>query len=778
MPRVSISDSGRMISADRDQYNVEIGTYSVNYANSSGVSARGEHTGPDSVRVPLAAASLSPIRDRHELRRRLIPTIQHGDASDVAVVVHGMGGCGKTAIARVLFDEVVGQHGIVGLWVSAATGPSFRDGMLGVAQDRGASQDEVDAARERRRPAADLVWHYLEGSAQPWLLVLDNADDPAVLSDEVWLRPTRRGTVLVTTRNGNAPLWARASRHHLDVLDLSDAVHVLLDLDVPSHDTAKVEDLAHALGCHPLALVLAGTYLGRRLLDPVTVDEFIERLRRDPNTTLDEAADPAERDLRRLISSTWQISLDALADRGILEAATLIRLLSCFSSDPLPIGVLHPARLDETELVEADPALVGARAESALQGLVSQSMVSVLEVPGDVGRSAVRCVKTHALLLDTVAARIPIDQRETILGAAVTLLEGLLTAGADEGEYIDSQSLRLFTPHALSLLGRMAKVRSVGTPRALGIMRYLRAQSYDRGDYSVAHVLASAAVASHELLGTSDSIGGLADRHELARVLGALGRYTESAKLHRAVLAAREVQLGPDSPGTLDSIHELALALYGLGEWSEGERLLRRVVDGRTCVLGSDHPGTIISTACLAEAVGELQRWAEAEDIARPNALRSTDVLGEDHPISLAARHTLAWVLFKSGQVDEARTLVERALAARMQLLGDTHPRTLAARSMLANILRAQEQWEAAEQEALTVLAARDQFLGVEHPHTLGLRTVLVRIRIGAGKVDAALALAESNLEACIRILGPEHPETVTCTQALEQARTVKDTQR
>ncbi|WP_251020615.1 tetratricopeptide repeat protein [Streptomyces sp. ISL-98] len=689
-----------------------------------------------------------------------------------------MPGCGKTAIAQTLFAEAVREHDIVGLWVNAATEPSFRSGMLAVAQDRGATQDEVDAARDGRRPAADLVWHRLEQSAERWLLVLDNADDPAALGDGVWLRPSRRGTVLITTRHGNAPLWRHAQPHRLDVLDLPDAVSVLLDLNVPAESQAKLEELAQALGCHPLALVLAGTYLGRRLLDPVTVDEFLERLRRDPSSTLDEGADPAERDLRRLISSTWQISLNALTDRGVPEASTLIRLLSCFASDPLPVGLLHSARLDATGLAQADPPLIGARADSALEGLRSQSMVATLDVPGDVGRPDVKCIQAHALLLDTVAACIPMDQRETIQTAAAMLLEDLLFKGAGEGTFLDAQSLRLFTPHALALLERTTRAQSTASARALAVVRYLRTQSYDRSDYTAAHTLAAAAAAAHDTLPTPDVPAALADRHELARTIAALGRYGEAAAQLREVLAAREEQLGPTHRHTLDSAQELALSLYGLGAWAEDEVHARSALEGRTHMLGSDHPDTIISAACLAEAVGEQQRWDEAEGIARPNLDRSLNALGKDHPNTLAACHTLAWVLFKKGQIEEARSLIEGTLAARIRILGAAHPRTLAARSMFANILRAQEQWQAAKHEALTVLSLRERSLGSEHPHTLGLRTVLIHIQIGAGETDAALALAETNLTACVRVHGREHPDTVSCQQALEQAHTAKDSQR
>ncbi|MBT2506926.1 tetratricopeptide repeat protein [Streptomyces sp. ISL-98] len=690
----------------------------------------------------------------------MLAAILNAESTSLALVVHGMAGCGKTAIARILFDEAVAEHGLVGLWVNAATELSFRDGMLAVAQDRGATQDEVDAARERRRPPADLAWHYLELSDQPWLLVLDNADDPDVLGDEVWLRPTIRGTLLVTTRHGNAPLWNRASRHHLDVLNLSDAVHVLLDLDVPADDQSKLEVLAHALGCHPLALVLAGTYLGHRLLDPVTVDEFLERLRRDPSATLDEGADPAERDLRRLISSTWQISLDALTDRGIPEAATLIRLLSCFAPVPLPIGVLHATRLNRTELAHATPALVSTKADIALQGLLSQSLVTVLDVPGDVGRPDVKCIQTHALLLDTVAARIPMDQREAILEAATTLLHELLVQGAEEGEFLDSQSLRLFTPHASALLQRTHTARCASVAKALNVVRYLRSQSYDRGDYPTAHALAMQAAQVTRDAHTADA---LKDRCETGRTLIALGRFEEAIDVLTATLHAREDLLGTQHPDTLDSAYALGIALYGLGRWAEDEQYMRRAAEGRARALGSSHPDTIDSFGRLAEAIGRQGRWTEAEPLARSNLEVSQDALGDDHPHTLLSRLALARVLDGLSRGEEAAVHTRATLEGSERVLGPEHPRTLAARQRLAAVLTTLGQWDKAQESAESVRAARQRILGTEHPHTLSVQILLIKILHARQQHDTAVELSVHTLDACTRILGDDHPDTVAC---------------
>lgn len=121
-------------------------------------------TAPDSVRVPLVARVPGILRDRADLMERLRAAVT-GPGGDVHVL-HGLGGCGKTAVAHTLFTEAVRDRGRVGLWVNASERISLRAGMLAVAGDRGATTGELAAAASGQRAAADLVWHYLDHSAQ------------------------------------------------------------------------------------------------------------------------------------------------------------------------------------------------------------------------------------------------------------------------------------------------------------------------------------------------------------------------------------------------------------------------------------------------------------------------------------------------------------------------------------------------------------------------------------------------------------------------------------
>ncbi|MEK8142351.1 hypothetical protein NKH18_07185 [Streptomyces sp. M10(2022)] len=159
-------------------------------------------------------------------------------AGSTVFVLHGLGGCGKTAVACALFAHATRERGRLGLWVNASDQASLRAGMLAVAADRGAGDGELMAARNGLRAAADLVWDHLDRSDTPWLLVLDNADDPAVLRDGGWLRTSPRGTVLVTTRQAAGHWWPAAELLYVDVLPREEAAQVLRDL-APERDPPR-----------------------------------------------------------------------------------------------------------------------------------------------------------------------------------------------------------------------------------------------------------------------------------------------------------------------------------------------------------------------------------------------------------------------------------------------------------------------------------------------------------------------------------------------------------
>jgi len=91
---------------------------------------------------------------------------------------------------------------------------------------------------------------------QPWLLALDNADEPEVLR-HAWPRGAN-GSVLVTSRNPALASSMSSEAFEVQPFDDSEGARVLLQfsgLDLHSSANQSLsKDVAHALGGLPLAL--------------------------------------------------------------------------------------------------------------------------------------------------------------------------------------------------------------------------------------------------------------------------------------------------------------------------------------------------------------------------------------------------------------------------------------------------------------------------------------------------------------------------------------------
>jgi hypothetical protein len=328
------------------------------------------------------------------------------------IVLHGIGGAGKTTVALALARDAQ-QSGVSVFWVR----PENSDqAMLEVARRLGADDRTLALARQGTVSAPDLVWSYLERSATPWMIVFDNVDDPAevgpqgILPSEGtgWIRPSGRGMVLVTSRQGRQSTWGtNAVLVRLEPLSDADGARILLDLAPNAGSEEDARQLARALGCLPLALRIAGSHLGENPLEVRTFAEYRRAFSEDL-AHLEGLASTAIESLgsaRSLLTQTWSISLSQLKKRGMPEAEMFLRLLASYNSGtPIPLSLLDWALLTRGLIVDEAMGTNFTRVREVLQAMADLALIDPSVVQQRSSKKREVFVQLHPVVRESLLA--------------------------------------------------------------------------------------------------------------------------------------------------------------------------------------------------------------------------------------------------------------------------------------------------------------------------------------------------------------------------------------
>ncbi|MFB7323619.1 tetratricopeptide repeat protein [Streptomyces sp. NPDC056190] len=667
-----------------------------------------------------------PVRGRDALLGQVEAGLSAAGNQWVQVLC-GLGGSGKTTVALELVSRRLARSERV-WWVDARQETTLEAGLRSVARQAGASEDEL-----RSGDTADVLWSCLARYERPWLLVVDNADDPALLDGPGrlsegtgWIRPSAasRGSVLVTTRDSSRQTWGGACTlhpvHPLTGEDVTDAARILRD---HAGDTAGPWDdarlLARRLGGLPLALRLAGAYLADAnevpapYREPDTPVDF-----RSYQAALDRGLEYVDRD--NVIAQTWAMSLQLLDQRGLPLARPLLRLIATFADAPLPYTLLLTPRTlaDAGELAQLD----GRGVWSLLTALAGLGLVDLQPATRS---DALPTLRVHPLVRDA-------SLDHGALGTAVEALHSAALAPEtgipEELDYWEHWAL--LQPHALDLFHRVVGSEPSDQTIAAATAANLAARHlYVKGLYGQACDEFEAVLAHRRVTLGDTHPHTLATWYELAGALRELGEAERAREEFEAILTHRRVILGDTHPHTLATRYELALVLRELGEVERARGELEAVLAHERDVLGDTHQSTLDTRYELAGTLTELGEVERAREELEAVLAHERDVLGDTHPSALTTRHGLAWVLRELGEVGRAREELEAIFAHRRAILGDTHPHTLTTRHSLALVRHELGEVGWAREELEAILAHRRAILGDTHPHTLATRISLAGLR-------------------------------------------------
>ncbi|KAL4937662.1 hypothetical protein BDV06DRAFT_226732 [Aspergillus oleicola] len=688
--------------------------------------------------VPFRQNPLFLGRERELSRLQMLVT--GGDSGTRRAAISGLGGVGKTQIVLELAYRLHKQPEAYSIiWVSSTSAETVEQAFIDIGSRLMLESITPDNVKDR-------VKGYLNSDAAgPWVLIIDNADDPGLWSASMirnTLPTSSRGFTLFTTRNHQLATRV-AGPNIVDVkeMDVQSAITLfksaISDQSLLESDKSTAS-LARHLHSIPLAIVQAASYINENL---ISAETYLSLVKDTETSMLELLSKDFEDEWRYVeaansITSTWFISFKQIQTLSPL-AVEYLSFMSCLDFAWVPCSLL-PAAQSKVEQQSALGVLKGyyfisERPESGIQDFSLHQLV-------------------HSVTKNWLRTQNTLEHWTKKAGQH---LQDVFPESKPENRVLWRRCL----PHAQHILGH--EHFQARTPDREKLAQKVGKSLYSDGRYREAEVLFREVLETRRAQLGHDHPDTLESLECVVATLWDQGQWKHVEELQLRLLEVRERRLGPDDPAVLSSLGNLASTLMNQGKWGDAQKLERKVFTKFKLLLGEDHPKTLTSMSNLATTYRMEGQYSEAEDLDVRVLKHRTKVLGPEHPDTVMTMGNLACTYMEQGRWGEAEELRTRQVALLEGTIGPEHKDTLAAMGNLATIYREQGKWTLAEDLEVRVWKQSQAVLGPEHSNTLISMANLASTYRGQDKLAEAELLEMETTKIFKSALGPQHPITL-----------------
>ncbi|KAM3560902.1 hypothetical protein ARSEF4850_003455 [Beauveria asiatica] len=484
------------------------------------------------------------------------------------VVVHGLGGMGKTQLAIAYMKRHRNDYSAL-IWLNArdeiSLSQSFRLAAMRISREHPNLNYMQIAASDKDADASQAVRRWLdEPKNDRWLLIYDNYDHPKVSYDIRQYLPdtaSNSGAVLITTRSTSVNIGSMISLKKLE--SINDSLEILESTSGRPNlkEDLSAAELAKLLDGLPLALASAGAYLkGLTTSCAQYIDLYKQEwsdLHQRPQGLLSED---------KTLFSTWNVSYEFIKVKDE-NAAKLLHLWSYFDNNDLWYELLKDGKehkqpwhhdivltrlsFDKTMRILCSHGLVEAHTEmlsTESQGYgvhtcVHEWMTNVLNrnVDCEMVRTASDCIASHVPSMNE---------------PEFWLTQGRLMAHADRCIAVNGTNTQQNTnSDDLSKLGNLYA---------------------DQGRLKEAEAMYHRALEGFEKAWGLDHTSTLNTVNNLGNLYADQRRFKEAEAMYRRALEGYEKAWGPDHTSTLDTVNNLGLLYADQGRLEEAEAMYQR----------------------------------------------------------------------------------------------------------------------------------------------------------------------------------------------------------
>ncbi|KAF1952142.1 hypothetical protein CC80DRAFT_495479, partial [Byssothecium circinans] len=604
--------------------------------------------------MPIVGKFVQRDAEMQELERRLISNITTTSQRKV-VVLHGLGGIGKTQLA-VQFARKHHHTFSSVFWLDGESEASLKQSFASMAQRLPQDELTVDGVEMLKHSAIDVNvavrecfrWLSLTRN-QHWLLIYDNVDrdyhdkdDVQAYNVKTYFPSADYGSILVTSRL--ASLQRLGSGLKVGTVEMEQARDIL-----ESNAGRMVEDadiVLERLSGLPLALTQAGSYMQETNMSASTYAKHYDKtweglMQKQGRFPLEEYGD-------RNMLTTWTISYEQVKKQSE-EAAWLLKLWGYLDHGELWYELVATA----TELLEDikyTPAWLRSIAEDELAYADAVGLLSRYSLVD--GREDSNTHSMHSVLHRWCGRLAEGKEQQHALG---WIAVGIVASNVpDESEPEFWRKWRRLLGHATGVINNLGNLYA------------------DLGRLDEAEKMYQRALQGYKKAWGPEHTSTLNTVNNLGSLYKKLGRLDEAKKMYQRALQGKEKAWGLEHTSTLNT----------------AEKMYQRALQGKEKAWGLEHTSTLNTVNNLGLLYADLGRLDEAEKMYK-RALQGYEKVIKLENLStylpaLENVWSFASLYDRQHQVEDARAWYSKALSGYENVVGTDHPKCQALRSRLS----------------------------------------------------------------------------------------------
>lgn len=619
----------------------------------------------------------------------------------------------------------------------------------------------------------------------PWLLLIDNADDPLTPLED-YFPEGERGVVLVTTRDPAKKVYGTAGARFYHFAELeTDAANELLLRTAgerspwSNSSISFATDITKALGYLPLALIHAGQAIVGGLCSLANYLSFYHRNWRKIRHSRNDSGERSDTGLNMMVFSSYEVIYEGLKAANLEETRDAIELLQVFSFlhyrnidfDFLKRAATNPSREQEHEArqraVKMEQAAFAKRKtwKAAILERLASLHAIVFQVQGPPVLPAVLRVglfdedrlrlalkqltqrslidyniefdtySMHPLVHAWIRERQSVGQQAIWCQAAATAVTQAILLpplGTDAEDENFQRSLLSHVTHLLACQqGIDARIKESQQSRLtswlLPTPQMTRQKALQYAKFSLVHL-----------------------RHAM---------WNEAEKLQLRVRDFVCGYLTLDHPAAMGITLLLSQTFFEQSRANESAELRSQILAACMENLGASHPTTLKAMDLLGTSRNFQGRLKESLQLHEDAVKGMKRTLEPDHEDTLVAINHLGWILMKYLRHKEAAEQHRIAFRGLQKKLGHTDVKTLEAKENLAMAYMHMggDLLTEAHSMMIEVLEQRKLTLKHENPYTLLAMCNLARVKSEMGDHDEAERLMRQGMPVAERNMAKNH---------------------